>query len=110
MELPNSDRAVVDPRKVREYLLSMEHPVGRFKARFFGSIGFLPAGWRGFIAALERLAREGDVHRIEDTEFGRKYIVRGRLVGPSGTWADVESVWIVLPGHDAPHLVTVYPS
>lgn len=37
MKLPNGQKAVVDERKVREYLLSASHPVGRFKARFFGS-------------------------------------------------------------------------
>jgi hypothetical protein len=31
MELPNGEQAVIDERKVREYLLSPSHPVGRFK-------------------------------------------------------------------------------
>ena len=35
MSLPNLDRAVIDPAKVRDYLLSDVHPVGRFKAAFF---------------------------------------------------------------------------
>jgi hypothetical protein len=33
--LPNSERAIVDEAKVRDYLLSPSHPVGRFKAAFF---------------------------------------------------------------------------
>jgi hypothetical protein len=51
MKLPNAQNAVVDERKVREYLLSPSHPVGRFKAKFFGSIGFAPEGWSGFVTA-----------------------------------------------------------
>jgi len=32
--LPNPERAFVAPNKVRDYLLSPSHPVGRFKARY----------------------------------------------------------------------------
>jgi hypothetical protein len=41
MNLPNADRAVVDPAKLRDYLLAAGHPVGRFKARFFVSLGYV---------------------------------------------------------------------
>jgi hypothetical protein len=43
MSLPNADRAIVDPAKVRDYLLS--HPVGRFKAAFFLSLGYSQDRW-----------------------------------------------------------------
>jgi len=55
MKLPNSQKAVVDERKVREYLLSSSHPVGRLKATFFGSIGFHAEAWSGFVEALHAL-------------------------------------------------------
>jgi hypothetical protein len=35
MKLPNGDRAMVHEAKVRDYLLSTDHPIGRFKARVF---------------------------------------------------------------------------
>jgi hypothetical protein len=38
--LPNADRAIVDDAKVREYLLSPSHPIGRFKSVFFAGLGF----------------------------------------------------------------------
>ena len=45
MRLPNSDRAVVADAKVRDYLLSQSHPVGRFKSSFFVALGLrLPIG------------------------------------------------------------------
>ena len=40
MTLPNSDRAVIEGAKLFDYLLSRAHPVGRFKARFFESLGY----------------------------------------------------------------------
>ena len=40
MQLPNADKAVVDQKKIQEYLLSKTHPDGWSKAQFFSSIGF----------------------------------------------------------------------
>ena len=44
MQLPNAEQAVVDEVKIRTYLLSSEHPVGRFKAAFFRGLGFESGG------------------------------------------------------------------
>ena len=40
MKLPNAGATVIDERKVRDYLLSKAHPIGRFKASFFARAGF----------------------------------------------------------------------
>jgi hypothetical protein len=40
MKLPNADKAYVPPNKLLDYLLSLSHPVGGSKARFFRSAGF----------------------------------------------------------------------
>ena len=40
MKLPHHDDVQIDIRKVRDYLLSPVHPVGRFKARVFKALGF----------------------------------------------------------------------
>jgi hypothetical protein len=109
MKLPNSHKAVVVERKVREYLLSASHPVGRFKARFFGSIGFPPEAWSEFVEALRQVAVEGDAQVIEESEYGQKYVVRGRIGGPGTRQTEVDSVWIIRAGDDTPRLVTVYP-
>ena len=33
--LPNASKAEINPAKVRDYLLSSSHPIGRFKQPFF---------------------------------------------------------------------------
>ena len=48
MVLPQAEHAVVDAAKVRDYLLSHEHPVGRFKAVFFETLGYSQADWTQF--------------------------------------------------------------
>ena len=37
MKLPNSDRAVVEIAKLRDYCLNPEHPHGKHKARVFAA-------------------------------------------------------------------------
>jgi len=46
MKMPGAEKAVVDEAKVRDYLLAFKHPVGRWKAQFFASLGFRADNWR----------------------------------------------------------------
>ena len=111
MKLPVAEQAIVDPAKVRDYLLSFEHPVGRSKARFFAALGFSRERWPELQRALERLAVEGEAAPGAASPFGQKYVVRGMIRGPEprARAAAVESAWIVLHGEAAPRLVTAYP-
>ncbi len=109
MKLPNAERAVVDPAKVRDYLLSPEHRDGRSKARFFSALGFTRDDWALLQGALLGVAGDGVAERAEATVFGQKHVVRGIVRGPAGRAAAVATVWIVLRGEDVPRLVTAYP-
>ena len=108
MLLPRGDSVSIDERKIRTYLLSKTHPVGRFKARVFASAGFTEATSDAFGTQIRALAATGEVSGVEDTEFGRKYTVPGALAGPIGT-VQVLTVWIEEPGQTSLRLVTVQP-
>lgn len=45
MKLPNADQAVVEQKKVVDYLLNEAHPYGRSKARFFAEFGYGLERW-----------------------------------------------------------------
>jgi hypothetical protein len=60
MKLPAAERAVIEPAKIRDYLLSTAHPVGRFKSVFFASLGYTSANWRRLDEDLRTLAVSGD--------------------------------------------------
>lgn len=109
MRLPNAEQAVIDPRKLREYVLSPEHPIGRFKAVFFSGLGFLVSNWQTLDIELRRLAIEGTAELGDRTPFGQKFVVRGTISGPTARSAKVIAVWIILTGETNPRLVTVYP-
>jgi len=106
--LPGADRLVVQPEKVRDYLLSATHPVGRFKAVFFSRLGFESTGWADLRDALIDMARTGQVSAGHPSPYGKKFEVRGTLRGPKGA-AETVSVWIVLTGEDVPRFVTAFP-
>lgn len=108
MKLPAADRVVIEPAKVRDYLLSSEHAIGRAKAHFFRALGFTQAAWPQLEEALRALARTGEAEVGDATVFGQKYLVRGILQGPRQR-ADTVTVWIVLHGEAVPRFVTAYP-
>jgi len=60
LRLPNADRAVVDERKLKDYLLSRSHQVGRFKAIALAAVGIEAQDWLEFREQLLRIARSGD--------------------------------------------------
>lgn len=109
MRLPEADRVVIDSRKLRDYLLSLEHPVGRFKALFFARLGFRQENWVLFYRRLRTIAVENEAEVTERTDHGQKYVVRATLTGPAGRSARIVTVWIVLNHETAPRFVTAYP-
>jgi hypothetical protein len=109
VQLPEAERAFVDPVKVRDYLLSPEHPVGRAKARFFGALGFTRAAWPTLHRVLLELAMRGEAIPGQPSPHGQKYEIRDTIVGPSEREAQIVTVWIILYDEDFPRLVTAYP-
>jgi hypothetical protein len=109
MNLPNKERAVVEPEKVRDYLLGETHPDGYGKADFFTAKGFRRENWQVLADALKQVARESPVTKSMTSLHGQKYIVDGILQTPSGQTSLVRTVWIMDAGGDTPRLVTAYP-
>jgi len=108
MKVPNANKAVIPPEKIRDYLLSSGHPVGRYKAVFFRAHGYRQSDFQALAADIRALLAV-DARLAEKTEFGEKYTITGHIVGPNGRRFGVTTVWIILSDEDAPRLVTAYP-
>ena len=108
MLLLNADDAVIDPEKLRDYLLSHEHPHGRFKARFFNALGFCADQWSELESAFrtQHLTQHAESVPVAD---GQKFRIRATLVGPEGESAMVVSIWFVRPHEVTPRFVTAFP-
>lgn len=108
--LPNADRARIDPRKLRDYALNLEHVTGKFKAQFFGQMGYRADDWQ----RLERNIREQHLtlpaERGQESPFGQKYTITAPLRGPRGRARQVTTVWIIRREDDAPDMVTIEPA
>ncbi len=109
MKIPGAERGVIEAAKLRDYLLSPSHPVGRFKAAFFVALGYSPEAWQTLAADLRSHAIENDARASDVNAYGQKYEVHGSLRGPTGRAATIVSVWIVLNGEDLPRFVTASP-
>jgi hypothetical protein len=107
--LPNAGRAEIDPRKLYGYLLNTAHPVGRFKARFFASLGYVADEWQALEADLRIQHLSQPANPDPRRRHGQTWTIRAILKGPNGQSAGVVSVWFIPADRDVPHLVTAYP-
>ncbi len=107
--LPNAHEALIDERKVVDYLLNAAHPDNGGEAAFFLGLGFSRQDPAALGLALLKLGVDGTVTREVSSAHGRKFIVDGVLRLTAGKEAVVRTVWIVDTGEDKPRLVTAYP-
>ena len=107
--LPNAERALIDAEKLRGYILSSAHPVGRFKAAFFQKLGYSAENWETFEQRLREQILTQDITRIEESRYGQKFIVEGPLAGSTGETVQIVTVWVILKGESIPRFVTAYP-
>jgi Domain of unknown function (DUF6883)/Domain of unknown function (DUF4926) len=96
------------PEKLRDYLLSPNHPIGRYKAAFFRSLGYEQDDWEALEHDIRSLLT-GNAEEMDVTEYGTKYSILGPITGPNGRSTNIVSVWIILMGEDVPRFVTAYP-
>ena len=107
--LPNAASAVVEAAKVRDYLLSAIHPVGRFKAVVFTALGYTQEDWQRLRDDLLLHGQSGQARPIESGKYGQKYLVSGTLAGPNGRMGQFTTVWLVESETSVPRLLTAYP-
>lgn len=108
MRLPNSDRAIVDIAKLRDYCLNTTHKRGRNKARVFvAALGLTADDAEQLQAALVDAAQSCEATPTEETEFGQLYVLDFPMLGSAGE-AMIRSSWIVRKGEYFPQLTSCY--
>ena len=110
MILPFVENAFIDSKKLIYYLLSNDHPDGRFKAKFFNQLGFSIQNSHEFQEAILIHANRNSIVCTQETQFGVKYIVEGVLPNPKNRDSRIRSVWIILNNESHPKFVTAYPA
>jgi hypothetical protein len=110
MKLKNIvSRVTVDPRKLTDYALDPENPIGRHKAYVFEQVlGFTKENHEILLEQIERdvLTAEARLKRVD--LHGRHYAVDLDVTGLQGQQAVVRTGWLVVPGSDEAWLTTLY--
>ena len=74
--LRNADRAIVDQRKVRDYLLNPMHARGGHKARMFAAaLGYRRTDYPDLIVQIQSGILVCQAERMEPTPYGERYRV-----------------------------------
>jgi len=107
--LPHADHAIVDEAKICDYLLSSVHPVGRFKARVFLSLGYTIEAWTRLRDDLLHRGRTGVVERTLSSAYGMRVVINARLEGLNGTSKQFRTIWLIADHSNQPRLVTGFP-
>ncbi len=109
MKLPYRKKAYISEEKLTEYILSETHTVGRLKSRFFRSAGFDETTVPLLTKYLLAIAYSQEVEETTTSTYGKKYVIDGKIQGPSGKILKVRTVWIIETRQKFPRFVTTYP-
>ena len=108
VRLPNSHKALFEIRKLRDYSLNPNHPVGKHKARVFkAALGITLADAEWLRERALESALSDDASRSVLSVFGDKYVIDSVLEHGEMS-AIVRFSWIVEFGTDFPRLTSCY--
>lgn len=109
MKLPDKEKAYIPLLKIKDYLLSETHPIGKSKAKFFRSLGFNEANIDLLKQGLLTIAHMDDIQEAVSSMHGVKYVIDGLLQTPDGEAVKVRTIWIIDKGQTRQRFVTTYP-
>jgi hypothetical protein len=99
----------VPREKLTRYLLSLTHPVGRYKAIIFRKFGFNEENVELLEALLLEIAQTKEVQKVTSTIYGKKYEIQSEIVSPNGRSIMLKTVWFIKTGTRMSSFVTAYP-
>jgi len=109
MKLPNLENAVIEPSKLTEYLLNVEHKRGGDKARLLIQFGYSRDNWQQLEADIRQYHLNADINVVRETPYGTRYEISQFLQTPTGRPLLVKTAWQIDRGTDCPRLITLVP-
>lgn len=107
--LPAAPHAVVDPEKLRDYVLSPDHAHGRHKARvFLSALGIDQDNWEYLREQIITGVVDAEVSEVRAGRYGLRYSVPILIEGLNGETHEVITGWIVEQEGAPPRLTTAY--
>lgn len=109
MKLLNREQAYIPLLKLKDYLLSETHSVGKSKAKLLRMWGFNEMKVDLLKRGLLAIVGSEDVKEMISSPHGVKYIIDGSLQTPVGGFIKMRTVWIIDKDQKRPRFVTAYP-
>jgi hypothetical protein len=107
--LPDADRAIIDPEKLRDYVLSPDHDYGRHKAHvFLSALGIDRDNWKYLREQIARSVVEAEVSAVRTGRYGVRYSVPILVEGLNGQTHEVTTGWIIEQEGAPPRLTSAY--
>jgi hypothetical protein len=108
LKIPNGHHAIVDIRKLTEYALNIEHPVGKHKARVFEAVLGLTSDDAKYLqSVLLKVVQELDAELGQEDDYGKRYIIDFEIESRVGK-GTIRSSWIIRADEDFPRLTSCY--
>lgn len=108
MKLPNAHVARIDPSKLCDYVLNVEHKRGGSKAQLLALFGYTPINWQDLEVEIRRHLGE-DVNVFRKSDYGDRYEVRMQIDTPVGRPLFIRTIWQIDVGTAYPRLITLFP-
>lgn len=109
MPIPNADKAIISPEKLRDYLLNLGHRRGSSKARILQSCGYRADDWHLLEVDLRRQHLPLEPAETKESPYGQRFEIRAPIKTPSGRMVIFESIWQIDLGLAIPRFITMYP-
>lgn len=108
MRLPDGDRAILDLRKLEDYCLNPQHPVGRNKARVFReALGIVQADAASLAEEFLEAARTTEAAPAGMDDWGPRWSV-DIVVSRQDKRAMVRTIWMMRREEEFPRFVTCW--
>ncbi|MGL5062525.1 MAG: DUF6883 domain-containing protein [Microcoleus sp.] len=100
---------VIDPRKLTEYALNSDNPVGSDKAIIFQRcLGFDRENYEFLLTQISAKTLDAEAILGLSDKHGQRYTVDLEIMGTQGQQEIVRTGWIVEPGSNVARLVTLF--
>ena len=108
MKVPNAENATIDIRKLRDYCLDENHPIGKHKARLFASaLNLTQENADELRDILLSAVKTTEAELGRQDEFGQRYTVDFEVENDTKQ-ATIRSGWIIETNSDVPKLTTCF--
>jgi hypothetical protein len=105
MKLP--PETLIARRKISDYLLAWR--LEDDKSVFLARAGYIRERADRLLADIRAQLLPLDATYLERGEFGTKYEIRGKLLGPNGHTLHVVTIWMIEDATRTAKFVTLYP-